>query len=255
MDSGNISERKSGSKKRIYNRIGPFAAAFFFFFLISIQPAATDPDEEKTNLQGSAVAEASDPFSRLSDDRIKILESAYSFLGKKTESTVSVRNESICLDCIGTVIAVYLDAGFDFRDKMSGGYDSGVRNLYAFLKENNAVYTEGLPVPGDIVFWDNTWDADGDGDNTNDPLTHAGIVIKVEENGTVHYLHAHITRGIIIQKMNRYTPEYYSESGEVINDAMALGSGISRDNNPEKWTSGDLWSSYGSILDAISNHE
>ncbi len=207
------------------------------------------------SLPVKSMKEAADPFAPLCPARTDILKSAFSFQGKATESTVEIKGESICLDCIGTVLAVYLQAGYDYRDKMSGGYGGGVRNLYAFLKDSGAIYTEGLPRPGDIVFWDNTWDADGDGDNTNDPLTHAGIVIKVEEDGTVHYLHAHIRKGIIVQKMNRYTPEYYSASGEVINNAMALNSGISKETNPAKWTSGHLWAAYGSILDVILDQE
>ena len=34
----------------------------------------------------------------------------------------------------------------------------------------------------DVVFWDNTWDANGDGDRTNDPRTHAGIVLAVDDD-------------------------------------------------------------------------
>ena len=40
---------------------------------------------------------------------------------------------------------------------------------------------------GDLVFFDNTWDADGDGVD-NDPFTHVGVVEKVESDGTIVFI-------------------------------------------------------------------
>jgi hypothetical protein len=36
---------------------------------------------------------------------------------------------------------------------------------------------------GDIIFWDNTWDRNGNKRFGDDPLTHAGIVISIDEDG------------------------------------------------------------------------
>ena len=40
---------------------------------------------------------------------------------------------------------------------------------------------------GDLVFFDNTWDYNGDG-RINDPLTHVGIVEAVETDGTIVFI-------------------------------------------------------------------
>ena len=41
--------------------------------------------------------------------------------------------------------------------------------------------------PGDLVFFDNTWDYNGDG-MANDPLTHVGIVERQEDDGTIVFI-------------------------------------------------------------------
>jgi hypothetical protein len=51
--------------------------------------------------------------------------------------------------------------------------------------------------------------------------------------------------------MNLLHPrDYYDPQGRIINNALAMNSGISRRNNPPHWTSGDLWDSFGDILRA-----
>ena len=105
------------------------------------------------------------------------------------------------------------------------------------------------PRPGDIIFWDNTWDANGDGILDNDPRTHAGVVLSVDADGTIHYVHEHIVKGVTIESMNLLHPrDYYDQQGRIINNALAMNSGISRRKNPPHWTSGDLWDSFGDIL-------
>jgi hypothetical protein len=54
---------------------------------------------------------------------------------------------------------------------------------------------------------------------------------------------------VIVEAMNLLHPrDYYGPQGRIINNALALNSGISRRNNPPHWTSGDLWNSFGDVL-------
>ena len=62
------------------------------------------------------------------------------------------------------------------------------------------------PEPGDIVFFDNTWDRNGNG-RWDDDLTHMGVVVAVDRNGTISYLHNHLRRGVIVEQMNLRHPD------------------------------------------------
>ena len=62
------------------------------------------------------------------------------------------------------------------------------------------------PEPGDIVFFDNTWDRNGNG-RWDDDLTHMGVVVAVDRNGTISYLHNHLRRGVVVEQMNLRHPD------------------------------------------------
>jgi hypothetical protein len=52
-----------------------------------------------------------------------------------------------------------------------------------------------------------------------------------------------------VEAMNLLHPEdYYDAKGRIINNALAMSSGISRKDNPPHWTSGDLWNCFGDVL-------
>ena len=184
----------------------------------------------------------------LSEDEAAITEAAENLLGRKPDSTVVINGKTFTLDCIGTVRAVFYSQGLDLARDFPAYSGNGVKRLYETLKAQNLLH-KNTPRPGDLIFWNNTYDANDDGNLTNDPLTHAAVVLKVEDDGTIHYVHSHVRRGIITEVMNLRRPrEYRDEAGKVINNALALGSGISRADNPPHWLSGDLWNSFGRVL-------
>jgi hypothetical protein len=185
----------------------------------------------------------------IDSDQKAVLASARTLIGLAPESRVNVNGRTFVLDCIGTVSAIFygidIDVQRDFR-RYSG---DGVNRLYQSLKALNTLHKDLYPRPGDVIFWDNTWDANGDGILTDDPRTHAGVVLSVDKDGTIHYVHEHIIKGVTIEAMNLLHPrDYYDPQGRIINNALAMNSGISRKNNPPHWTSGDLWDSFGDIL-------
>jgi hypothetical protein len=185
----------------------------------------------------------------LSEDEAAVLVSASELLGYPPNAKVVINGRTFILDCIGTVSAIYFKLGIDVQKDFGKYEGNGVARLYLSLAARGALHQDKLPRPGDVIVWDNTWDANGDGDLGDDPYTHAGIVVSVAEDGTVRYVHEHVRRGVIVEAMNLFQPgAYYGGDGSIINNALALGSGISRADNPPHWTSGDLFEAFGDVL-------
>jgi hypothetical protein len=185
----------------------------------------------------------------LSAEEKAVLASADTLIGRAPESTVKVNGRTFVLDCIGTVSAIFYGMDIDVQRDFPRYRGDGVGRLYQSLRAQGVLHRDLYPRPGDIVFWDNTWDANGNGVLGDDPRTHAGVVLSVDADGTIHYVHEHIVKGVTIEAMNLLHPrDYYDPQGRIINNALAMNSGISRRSNPPHWTSGDLWNCFGDIL-------
>jgi hypothetical protein len=181
----------------------------------------------------------------------EVIASAKTLIGQPPESQVKVKDRTFVLDCIGTVSAIFYGMNIDVQRDFARYSGNGVSRLYQSLKVLKVLHRDVYPRPGDVIFWDNTWDANGDGILTDDPRTHAGIVLAVDPDGTIHYVHEHVIKGVTVEVMNlRHPRDYYNPQGRVINNALAMNSGISRRNNPEHWVAGDLFDSFGDILRA-----
>jgi hypothetical protein len=211
-------------------------------------PAAQRPDSPQR--ADSAPYRTPDEISApLSPDEKAVVASADTLIGMAPESRVVVNGRTFVLDCIGTVSAIFYGMDIDVQKDFPRYRGDGVSRLFQSLAAHRALHHDRLPRPGDVVFWDNTWDANGDGRLDDDPLTHAGVVMSVDPDGTIHYVHEHIIKGVTVEAMNLRRPfEYSDPQGRIINNAMALNSGISRWDNPPHWTSGDLWDSFGDVL-------
>jgi hypothetical protein len=187
-------------------------------------------------------------YQELSDMQKRILDEAWQFMDKKPNEIVYVKDRKFKLTCIGTVAAVFYAAGIDITRDFHRYKGNGVSNLYYILRDEGTLYNQKMPRVGDVVFWDNTWDRNKDNNRNNDPLTHIGIVVKIDDDGTIHYLHENYYYGIVVEKMNLYRPTVYKdESGKVINSAMYSGSSLSW--HPRHWLAGDLFKMFGGILE------
>jgi hypothetical protein len=144
-------------------------------------------------------------FSRpreTSDIQRLLAEGARRVLGRRR---LVVRGRTFPYDCTGTVLAIYWYAGIDLArdfDRYSG---NGVMRLYQSLEKQNLLYSTPYPATGDVIFWDNTYDRNGDG-AWNDALTHMGMVLHSRPDGTIHYVHLNRSRGIVIENMNLLEP-------------------------------------------------
>jgi hypothetical protein len=138
---------------------------------------------------------------------------------------LTARGRRFRKDCTGTVLAIYWYAGIDLVSPLSRYTGNGVKRLHSYLADLDLLYTPRMPAPGDIVFWDDTYDRNQDG-RVNDPFTHAGMIVSVADDGTVEYVHYHYRKGVVVQRMNPLRPHVYTTeiNGKrvVINSPMRM---------------------------------
>ncbi len=160
----------------------------------------------------------------------------------------SVGQHRFSADCSGYVGAVLYQNGIDvFRGATELDIrGNGVRILHEFFTKYGRLFHEN-PSPGDLVFFDNTYDRNRDG-KLNDPLTHVGIVTRVEVNGTVHFLHD--MKGKVRENvMNLARPQILKdENGNAVNDYMRRRKRSDRGGTPH--TAAGLFADFGSFIAA-----
>ena len=112
-------------------------------------------------------------------------------------------------DCTGAVLAVYAAAGVNLGAHFHRYRGNGVARLHRMMQDHRLYFPaapDARPAPGDIVFFDNTWDRNGNR-LWDDDLTHMGVVVAVDRTGTISYLHNHVRRGVIVELMNLRRPD------------------------------------------------
>lgn len=177
----------------------------------------------------------------LSETQQLLVEKAHQIIGVEE---LIVNNRSFSMDCSGTVMAIYWYAGIDLAQAFPNYTGGGTERIYKFLRDKDLLYKTELPKPGDIIFWDNTFDKNGNG-KLDDYLTHMGMVVSIDNYGNIEYIHENYRKGIILAKMNLYKPDEYYEiiDGEkiILNDPMRMrGSPESKD-----WLSSQLYTDFG----------
>lgn len=131
-------------------------------------------------------------------------------------------------DCSGMVTAAYASAGYTL-----GG---GSRDLHARAEAAGLLHQRHRPHPGDIAFFDNTYDRDRDG-RRDDMLTHVGVVESVDAEGTVTVVHLG-SKGVTRLRLNLDRP-----SDRAVNSQLRASG--DRDGGPV--LSGQLWRDFGSL--------
>ncbi len=99
----------------------------------------------------------------------------------------SVKGKSFTSDCIGFVRYVYYSAGIDISHIYDGGR-GGVSSFYKGIEKRGWIYNEFSPRIGDLIFFDNTYDANRNR-KWDDDLTHIGIISGFGKHGTIFYIH------------------------------------------------------------------
>jgi hypothetical protein len=150
-----------------------------------------------------------------SSRRAAIVRTASKLVGA---TNIQVNGKRIAYDCAGVTRAIYLAHGIDLYD--SGSPDpkaNGVRLIHHHISQHGKFHQGPAVRPGDLVFFDNTWDHNGDG-IINDPLTHVGIVERQEPDGTVIFI-SRVAGAIARYRMNLALPHLHKTAeGRILND-------------------------------------
>lgn len=193
-----------------------------------------------SNFQGDlrngtdAVEENRAVNSNLDNVQIRLVDAAYWARGR---NNVSCDGRKFSMDCSGVVSAVYWKAGIDLQVAYPLYTGNGVTRIYRYLEDEKLLYKPDNPAPGDIIFWDNSYDKNDNG-KADDELTHIGMVVSVSSDGDVTYIHHDYMSGVIFANM--YPPDPSDRSR---NSGMRMQSlGPTPDG---KSTSGDLYRKAG----------
>ncbi len=187
-------------------------------------------------------------------DREKLAKFALTFEDKALPKDSRWNNFSS-----GFVKMVYLNFNVDLYDVApelkkteDGKWLGGVELIHKYVETNGELFNDRLPKKGDIIFLDNTFDADKD-KKVNDKLTSIGIVVDVDSEETVHFLYKG-SKGISLKQINLKLKEQESIKNKnvvkTINSKMRWFSKKDKEkleNTPE--LTSQLFNSYGTLLD------
>lgn len=160
--------------------------------------------------------------------------------------TIRAGNRLISYDCAGVTRAIYLSQGIDLYEGGEGkGNPNGVRLIYGHVRKHGRVHRGPGVRPGDLVFFDNTWDLNQDG-RLNDSLTHVGVVELVESDGTVVFI-SRVANAIERYRMNLRFPNVSQTSdGRRLNDYLRRKE--SGDVARTGYLTGQLFVAFGTLV-------
>jgi hypothetical protein len=145
------------------------------------------------------------------------VQTAQALVGK---SAIVLKGKRWGDDCTGLVRAVYAQVGVDLLSAAKPD-DNGVTAIWRFATRFGHTYDGGHPVPGDLVFFKDTYDRNRDG-RDNDGLTHVGLVETVGEDGTVVVIHR-VAKGVVRYRMNlALRDQEKGPDGKPVNDWLRM---------------------------------
>lgn len=180
------------------------------------------------------------PAGATSASRHGIVETAAKLVGART---IRYRGRRIRYDCSGVVHAIYLANGIDLlANPGRSRQGNGTRLIYNHVRRYGRIHRGPTPRRGDLVFFNNTWDANRDG-RLNDPLTHVGVVERIEADGTIVFI-SRVSRAIERYRLNlRHPGVHKSRDGRLLNDFMRR----KRRSDPDRtrYLTGQLFAAFG----------
>jgi hypothetical protein len=139
-------------------------------------------------------------------------------------------------DCSGFVEASLAAAGCPFTGSSASMWEQA-RDLHVLHRRRR-------PSVGDVAFFDNTYDRNGNG-RVDDPLSHVAIVERVERDGTIGLVHLG-NRGVTRLTMNLRDPETQTDAdGRLLNDVLRRRS--SADGPRTRYLTGELCVGFASF--------
>lgn len=167
--------------------------------------------EQRPPVRGQACCQSVEASSR----RAAIVHTASKLVGA---TVIQVDGKRIAYDCAGVTRAIFLEHGIDLYDGSSPDPKAnGVRLIHHHISRHGKFHQGPAVRPGDLVFFDNTWDYNRDG-IINDPLTHVGIVERQDPDGTVIFI-SRVAGAIERYHMNLALPHVHKTAeGRILND-------------------------------------
>jgi hypothetical protein len=146
-------------------------------------------------------------------------------------------------DCSGFVEAILSNLGHDIPGfiQQYGIRTNGVAQIHKYIERMGTIYKDQMPKVGDLIFFSNTYDVNRDG-KINDPLSHIGVVTKIDKEGTIsfkHVLHATVKTDYI----NFSKPTMHTYKGKIINSYIRR----SGKNSAYPATTSQLFDFFGSL--------
>ena len=171
--------------------------------------------------------------------RSAIVRTAAKLVGAKT---IESNGRRIAYDCAGVTRAVFLKHGIDLYGSSANDPEAnGVRLIHAHIRQQGTFHQGPVVHPGDLVFFDNTWDFNGDG-KVNDPLTHIGIVERQEPDGTVIFI-SRVAGAVERYHMNLALPHVHKTAdGRILNDYLRRKDVTDPDNT--SYLTGELFAQF-----------
>jgi cell wall-associated NlpC family hydrolase len=117
-------------------------------------------------------------------DLQRVLDQALMLLG---DVTIKVDRKPYRADCSGFVTAVYDAANVRLVDPTVDGR-SGTEMIYKSLRDRGRIHNQKVPRPGDLAFFHNTWDRNGN-KLRDDRFSHVALVEAVADDGTIQLIH------------------------------------------------------------------
>ena len=171
---------------------------FMIYTLTSCASILGHGKEVPGKSSGRTSAAAAGRSGNVSSAREKLVEAADRYKGA---SSLTVRGKKFAMDCSGLVAALYYYAGIDLQSYFPAYTGSGTERIYKALDDRGLLHKSWQPEPGDIIFWDNTYDRNNNR-KADDYLTHTGMVVSSDTSGNIVYIHYNYARGIVYENMN-----------------------------------------------------
>jgi hypothetical protein len=151
-------------------------------------------------------------------------------------SRIEVGGTRYRFDCSGLVEASLASAGCPFTGSSA--------SLFEQARDLRVLHRRRRPSPGDVAFFDNTYDRDGNG-RRDDPLSHVAVVESVASDGTITMVHVG-SKGVTRLVMNlRHPEDRTNEAGAVINDYLRAPT--KGDSPRTRRLAGELWVGFASF--------
>jgi len=195
---------------------------------IGALPPPPDYREPEPEAEVARVKRADDPGAPVAD-------AAEHYLGK---GRLTHGGDLYRWDCSGFIEAAHARAGFSVKGSSVSMFEEA---------KTLGVLDKQRPAPGDVAFFENTYDRNGNG-RLDDDITHVAIVTSVDEDGTIHMVHKGGS-GVTRLMMNLDRPDLHQdESGKVINSY--LRNRTRKDPRGTRYLTGELSEGFASYWEA-----